>query len=85
MVNISVLTITKRDQYFTVAGIAVECECFHCELHCSGVIVDCECFHYKLHCVGGDMVRPQAPDAWAAKPGRWAGHARLAAPQATDT
>lgn len=53
MVNISVLTITKRDQYFTVVGITVDFECFHCGLHCNGVTVDCECFHYRLHCLVG--------------------------------
>jgi hypothetical protein len=28
------LTITKRDQYFTVAWATLHRECFHCELHC---------------------------------------------------
>jgi hypothetical protein len=35
IVRINKLTIIKRNQYFIIAKIIVDCKCFHYGLHCS--------------------------------------------------
>jgi hypothetical protein len=60
------LTITKSDKCFTVAEITLNCECFHCGLHCLSLLFTKSTVDWR-----GVMARLPLPQRVAKIAGGW--------------